>query len=300
MGYLDITGQRYGKLTAIERDVEKTKEKKKTYWIFRCDCGREKSARLDSVRAGRISSCGQCRNDYTNQRFGKLVALKKTKTDKFGHQFWLFQCDCGNQKEINIDSVKRGLTVSCGCFHSQETSQRGNDLIGKKFNKLTVIELVNINPRKYLCQCDCGGTVVVTSKNLISGHTKSCGCLISYGESIINNYLTSKNVNFIKEYSVVVPGLKRKGRFDFAIIEDNKVQCLIEFHGKQHYEETGLGNFEQRKQYDEYKMKWAQKNNIKLYIIPYWEINNIEKILDNIIKETANIENMSEDELGEL
>lgn len=54
------------------------------------------------------------------------------------------------------------------------------DLKGKKFNRLLVIEK---KPEKHygefqwLCQCDCGNTVVVSGANLRTNHTKSCGCL---------------------------------------------------------------------------------------------------------------------------
>lgn len=53
-------------------------------------------------------------------------------------------------------------------------------IIGKKFNKLTVIGVEKNKRGKnaYLCQCDCGNTIYVTSKkDLIEGRRKSCGCL---------------------------------------------------------------------------------------------------------------------------
>lgn len=54
------------------------------------------------------------------------------------------------------------------------------DLTGKKFNRLTVIERAGSNKNKqalWLCKCDCGNEVKVISADLKSGHTKSCGCL---------------------------------------------------------------------------------------------------------------------------
>ena len=54
------------------------------------------------------------------------------------------------------------------------------NIIGKKFNKLTVIGVERNKRGKnaYLCQCDCGNTIYVTSKKrLFEGRTKSCGCL---------------------------------------------------------------------------------------------------------------------------
>lgn len=62
-------------------------------------------------------------------------------------------------------------------------------LIGKKFGRLTVLELYNKlrqrNSRTgkytyrtmYSCLCECGNKVIVEQYKLKCGHTKSCGCL---------------------------------------------------------------------------------------------------------------------------
>lgn len=51
---------------------------------------------------------------------------------------------------------------------------------GMKFGKLTVRKIVvngNANQRKYLCDCECGGTKITSEDNLMRGHCRSCGCL---------------------------------------------------------------------------------------------------------------------------
>ena len=52
------------------------------------------------------------------------------------------------------------------------------NLIGKKFGFLTVLERAESNTRriKWRCICDCGTEKIVSGENLRSGHTKSCGC----------------------------------------------------------------------------------------------------------------------------
>ena len=62
------------------------------------------------------------------------------------------------------------------------------EMIGKRFGKLVIKQLIvpgYANKRKYLCQCDCGGTKIVSEDNLKRGHTKSCGCHKrgTYGDS---------------------------------------------------------------------------------------------------------------------
>ena len=59
-----------------------------------------------------------------------------------------------------------------------------NDLSGKRFDKLKVLEKAENKVTKsgasyvqWLCLCDCGKEVYVTTNALTSGNTKSCGCL---------------------------------------------------------------------------------------------------------------------------
>jgi hypothetical protein len=59
--------------------------------------------------------------DITGQRFGRLVALewfKKQDVDRV-RIYWRCQCDCGNVRDINGDSLKRGATQSCGCYRAE-------------------------------------------------------------------------------------------------------------------------------------------------------------------------------------
>lgn len=51
-------GKKYGSLEVIE--VVRDYEKKRTYYICRCECGREVKVLKDNVVSGRSKSCG-CR-----------------------------------------------------------------------------------------------------------------------------------------------------------------------------------------------------------------------------------------------
>lgn len=56
----DLSGQKFGRLTVIEIDLEKTKSKPNaaTHWRCKCQCGIEKTVRSDHLTQGRIKSCG--------------------------------------------------------------------------------------------------------------------------------------------------------------------------------------------------------------------------------------------------
>ena len=51
-------------------------------------------------------------------------------------------------------------------------------LENQKFNRLLVLEKNYSKKRTaYNCLCDCGNKIIVTTDKLVSGKTKSCGCL---------------------------------------------------------------------------------------------------------------------------
>lgn len=55
-----------------------------------------------------------------------------------------------------------------------------SDLVGKRFGKLTVVDLVQNEGEKRkraLCRCDCGTVKNVAISSLRSGDTTSCGCI---------------------------------------------------------------------------------------------------------------------------
>ena len=62
------------------------------------------------------------------------------------------------------------------------------DLTGMRFGKLTVLSQAESSRsesgksvRRWLCQCDCGNTIITTRQNLRKGDTRSCGCLKTQG-----------------------------------------------------------------------------------------------------------------------
>ena len=70
-----------------------------------------------------------------------------------------------------------------------------NDLTGQRFGRLTVLEFV---PRTckgsyWKCKCDCGAERVIGASGLISGQTKSCGCLKVEAAKIIQSKFIKKH-----------------------------------------------------------------------------------------------------------
>lgn len=82
-------------------------------------------------------------------------------------------------------------------------------MVGRTFGKLTVIgESAERRNKRicYECKCECGNVKIVIGYKLRSGHTRSCGCLVS--ETIITR-LTTHNESNTRLYRIYHAILKR-------------------------------------------------------------------------------------------
>lgn len=64
---LDVTGERYGRLTAVAR-VRQRPGVRGALWRFRCDCGRVVDLLLSNVRSGNTRSCGCLHREKVAER----------------------------------------------------------------------------------------------------------------------------------------------------------------------------------------------------------------------------------------
>lgn len=119
--------------------------------------------------------------DITGQKFNMLTALEFVEMGGRRGSIWRFRCDCGKIVERSATSVMTGNAKSCGCL--KHTSKIKNDLTGRRFDKLFVLERTEniLKPDRkpiiqYKCLCDCGNETIVRYSSLISKRTTSCGC----------------------------------------------------------------------------------------------------------------------------
>jgi len=269
-------------------------EEKPSHWLCQCNCGNFFIAPTYVLSRNGNISCG-CQKiktkDITNQRFGKLVALYPTEQrSSSGSVVWHCKCDCGNEKDIPINRLTSGGAKSCGCVGIEKLIEynhtRVKDLTNQHFGLLTALKPIATNNNRsivWLCQCECGNQTQVSSADLLSGNTKSCGCQRnkSYGENKIAQLLTQANINFIREKTfdnLVGQDQKTKLRFDFYLPDYN---IIIEYDGQQH-SIVGTGvfdneqKFEKTQYYDTLKNQWCKDNNIKLIRIPYTHYDQIQ------------------------
>ena len=122
--FKDMVGQKFGKLTVLEKTDKRTNNRS-VIWKCKCDCGNLCEVSRDSLMQG-TQSCGCLQKeiahelgkksgyDLTNQRFGKLIAIKLIENKE--ERTWLCQCDCGNLCEVKSKDLLRKHVSSCGCL----------------------------------------------------------------------------------------------------------------------------------------------------------------------------------------
>lgn len=169
-----------------------------------------------------------------NTKINKWTVLN-IYTDK-RHPEALCECECGTIKKVGLYNLIKGMSKDCGCGRKKTLSElKSSNLVGQKFGKLTVIEKLKesskFKRRLYRCKCDCGNEVIVQSNSLTSNHTSSCGCLNSYYNMYIEQYLKKINIDYIKEYRICIDDVQY--RFDFLL---PKYNLMIEYDGIQHFE----------------------------------------------------------------
>ena len=116
------------------------------------------------------------------RRYGLLKVISITKDRRC-----LCACDCGQQKIIYSANLKSGRTKSCGCLEKQNREKRKKNLKGQKFGQLLVLEETDKRIDGSIiwkCLCECGTVYEASSRNLLRGDVKSCGCMTKKKQDI--------------------------------------------------------------------------------------------------------------------
>lgn len=327
----NLTNQKFGRLLVLERDYEMQKIAKRVCWKCECDCGNFISVRAVDLKSGHTKSCGcykkeQCRNigekygkingkelgekygkingqknlkDLTGKNFGKLTVIERD-LNKDG-TFWICRCSCGKTTSVASSHLLSGHTKSCGCLVKEKISfavqaaKEANTCKLVPHTKFGMLEVLQLDKQKsgigngsyYICKCECGTIISIKTSSLISGHTESCGCLKSKGEYKISQLLNKLKIKY--DIQKTFPNCNSESgnllKFDFYLPDYN---ILIEYQGKQHYQNIeyfgGQAGFEKRKFNDNQKVEYCKNNNLKLLLIPYtdYHLLNEEYILSHI------------------
>lgn len=228
-----------------------------------------------------------------NERYAEKYKEKIIK--KYGDKFDLSRLEYkGSKEKVIIICKKCGKIMErspftkfrCSDCSAKEKAKTAEQFItdakkvhGESYD-YSLINYINAKtPVKIICK-RCKEQFYQTPNNHLKG--KGCSCCKKYkGEEKINIWLKTNNI--AKERNKKFDNLKDKNKLSYDFFIESK-NIAIEYNGIQHYEFTSiyhknLHDFHKQLHHDWLKRKYARDNEIKIVIIPYWEYNNIEKIL---------------------
>ena len=309
-------GKVFGNFKVIDFVIDK-----EGHFAFKCMCLCQEGKKNQKYNIilpsklinGKRISCG-CKangvkyNDksYIGKTFGALTVLEILENNH-NNEGILFRCSCKHCGRDNVivdaSHCLQGRYVTCGNVLCQKkeniynTKYREKSYIGKVYGYLKVIDIIPPNEVdrgvRWLCECQREGNIIsVIASAVVNGNNISCGCLNSTAEVYIKEILEDYKVYYKAEYSFNdLRGEKGyKLRYDFGIIENGKLKCLIEYDGAQHrsvkqmygstYEEK-LANYIRTKKHDKLKTEYAKKHNIPLF---RFYVRNVAKNKDKVEK----------------
>lgn len=235
--------------------------------------------------------------DYLkNNRNDEYILLSSYRSTK--DKVLLYHTKCRNNwfvKPNNLISSHQNCP-RCNPINNVKYTQEEIEEIIRKLvgDEYTVLgKYKGINAKFKMKHNECGHIWGVTPKHFIHNGSRCPICASSKGESKIRDYLKEHRINFIEEYTFNDcrnPITKSVLRFDFAVFNNNKLQCLAEYDGEQHYNgwrgrDKSLLEIQNR---DKIKNNYCKQNNIKLIRIPYWDFSNLEEVLQQELSEVIN------------
>lgn len=143
-GLQDLTGTRFGRLTAVK--LSEKRSGRKTFWDCICACGKEKTIRTDSLKDGSVRSCGCLKKEQDEINF-KDSKFKPTHGETNTHIYQTWQSMKQRCNDRNTKSYKyyggRGIKVSEEWENDYESFKRWAYQNGYK--ETLSIERMNVN-----------------------------------------------------------------------------------------------------------------------------------------------------------
>ena len=185
----------------------------------------------------------------------------------------------------------------CGCYKcggtkkltEEEIIERLKEKFGDNVSYICGYKNIDNLTTRFRCNV-CHNEFENSLANVIDMINGCPYCSESIGAKKVRDYFVSLGVKIFPEKSYIDCKDKKSLPFDFYI---PKYNLLIEYNGKQHYEfvnwtgnlteEEMKNNLKIQRHHDWLKRKYALKNGYNFLTIPYWELNIINKILEEKI-----------------
>ena len=201
---------------------------------------------------------------------------------------------CGHNWHVAPSSLFKFGCPKCAGNAIKTTDEFEQELHTYASNFELLSPYIRANKKVHVRCNDCGNDDWITPNKLKSG--QQCKfCHETIGEKNIRKYLERHNVNFDSQKSF--DGLIGVGNkpltYDFYLPDEN---ILIEFQGEQHEHPVTFGgrskseavsDYEKQQEHDNRKRDYAFSHSINLLEIWYYDIDNIEQILNDKLYKIA-------------
>lgn len=271
-------------------NVEKREMKLLKYWNegkhikVECICSQGHIATMsyDNILSG--SKCKFCQRkampsmEYMKEYIEKegyklLVDIIPNATTKFG-----IICPHGHEYKVNWNKFSSGRRCPYCANKVKLTLEKvslifkneGYEIIGEYKDTITPVTI----------RCKCGNEYSVTVGNFKQGKRCSKCNSKSKGEDKIFEILDLNKIEYIRQQKYVDCKDINMLPFDFYLPQYN---LIIEYDGEQHFKPIsvfgGEDVFWTTVTHDAIKNQYCEDNDIDLLRIPYWEFDNIEKLI---------------------
>lgn len=193
---------------------------------------------------------------------------------------------CGSIYPVTPNNFLRGRRCSLCQGKAPKTTEMFReevfDLVGDEY--VVLGNYVDADTHIKMQHTSCKYIYDVVPNSFLSG-ARCPDCREYKGQRKIVDHIKVRNLPYTVEYRI--PG---NLRLDVAVFDPKhhgKLLAVIEFQGEQHYHPVsfygGREKFRRQIKNDQQKRIYCMQNHIHLIIIPYWEFEQIGKIIDKHI-----------------
>ena len=271
------------------------------YITVECICGEEFTRRFNDFKRQKDKRCLKCLNrelhiyeevkNFIEVECNDWIKLKLIDKeykqydkklniiDNYGYKYYI------SLHGLTRNRARDNQIAIVGTYNPYSIDNINNYLKINKSNYKLLSKTYIDTESKLLWECDKGHIFKKSWANFRQGQRCTI-CNETLGEKFIRDYFVNNNINYIYQHKFSNCKYINVLEFDFYLQIYN---ICFEYQGIQHYEPVdfaGKGEkwakeqFELNKIKDQIKRDYCKNNNIILIEIPYWEYNNIEKILE--------------------
>ena len=192
----DITGEKHG-IYRVLRFLRSPANQSRRIWECLCDCGQIVEKPTAEILRGTDTRCGYTCGFWLKAMEATMVgrvndlatitgyAGTKEKQNGSKIHMWHLLCKCGEAFQKSTGEINTGKVKNCGKACKAVFERWLSGIVGKEYHRLKIVEHLGLRPvgksmqQFFLAECNCPlkKRIEVTLARLVSGNTRSCGCL---------------------------------------------------------------------------------------------------------------------------